>query len=223
MKKLSQEIFEELKSVLSGKSLDAIIPPFVYLIVNGQFGLLAAVISAGTAALAFGLFRLTQKQSWGYALGGLVSILLAGTLALIADNATNYFLPGIISNALILLIAVITLVIDKPMAAYVSHLTRGWKLQWFWLKEIKPAYREVTWMWTAFFLMRTVIQVTLYNASAVSTLVWANTLMGMPVKNVILVISLCHGIWPLKTLKGPGIDEYLSGKQPPYRGQNRGF
>jgi hypothetical protein len=223
MKKLSQEIVEELRSVLSGKSLDAIVPPFVYLIVNGQFGLLVAVISAGSVALAFGLLRLTQKQNWGYALGGLISILLAGTLALIADNATNYFLPGIINNALILVIAVITLVIDKPMAAYVSHLTRGWKLQWFWLKEIKPAYREVTWMWTMFFLMRTVIQVTLYNQSAVSTLVWANTLMGMPVTIVILIISYIYGIWRLKTLKGPGIDEYLSGKLPPYRGQNRGF
>lgn len=223
MKKLSQEIFEELRSVLSGKSLDAIVPPFVYLIVNGQFGLLAAVISAGTIALVFGLFRLTQKQNWGYALGGLIGVLVAGTLALIADNATNYFLPGIISNALILLIAVISLVIDKPMAAYVSHLTRGWKLQWFWLKEVKPAYREVTWMWTLFFLMRTVIQVTLYNQSAVSTLVWANTLMGMPVTIVILVISYVYGIWRLKTLMGPGIDEYLSAKLPPYRGQNRGF
>jgi hypothetical protein len=195
----------------------------VYLIVNGRFGLLAAVISAGSVALAFGLFRVTQKQSWGYALGGLVGILVAGTLALIADNATNYFLPGIISNALILMIAVITLVIDKPMAAYVSHLTRGWKLQWFWLKEIKPAYREVTLMWTLFFLMRTVIQVTLYNQSAVSPLVWANTLMGMPATIVILVISYVYGIWRLKTLKGPGIDEYLNGKLPPYRGQNRGF
>lgn len=223
MKKLSLEVLEELRSVLSGKSLDAIIPPFVYLIVNGQFGLVAAVISAGAVALAFGIFRLTQKQNWGYALGGLVSILVAGSLALIADNATNYFLPGIISNALILLIAVISLIIDRPMAALVSHLTRGWKLTWFWLKEIKPAYREVTWMWTLFFLMRTIIQITLYNQSAVSTLVWANTLMGMPVMIIILVISYVYGIWRLKTLKGPGIDEYLSGKKPPYRGQNRGF
>jgi len=223
MKKLSLEIIEELKSVLSGKTLDAIVPPFVYLIVNGQFGLLAAVISAATVALAFGVFRLTQKQSWGYALGGLVGILIAGTLALIADNATNYFLPGIISNAVILLIAVGSLVIDKPMAAYVSHLTRGWKLDWFWLKTIKPAYREVTWMWTLFFLMRTVIQITLYTQSDVSTLVWANTLMGMPVTIVILVISYVYGIWRLKSLKGPGIDEYLIGKQAPYRGQNRGF
>jgi hypothetical protein len=71
--------------------------------------------------------------------------------------------------------------------------------------------------------MRTVIQVTLYNQSAVSPLVWANTLMGMPATIVILVISYVYGIWRLKTLKGPGIDEYLNGKLPPYRGQNRGF
>lgn len=223
MKKLSLEILEELKSVLSGKSLDAIIPPILYLLVNGQFGLLAAVISAGLTALAFGVFRLSKKQNWSYAFGGLLGVVVAGTLALVANNATNYFLPGILSNALILILALVTLVIDKPMAAYVSHVTRGWTLDWFWLKEIKPAYREVTWMWTAFFLIRTLIQITLYNQSDVSTLVWANIVMGMPVTIVILILSYVYGIWRLKQLKGPGIDEYLHQALPPYRGQNRGF
>ena len=223
MKKLSQEIVEELRSVLSGKSLDAIVPPFVYLLVNGQFGLLAAVVSAGLTALAFGVFRISKKQNWTYAFGGLLGVIIAGTLALVANNATNYFLPGILSNALILVIAIGTLLIDKPMAAYVSHVTRGWTLDWFWLKEIKPAYREVTWMWTAFFLIRTLIQITLYNQSDVSTLVWANTVMGMPVTIVILILSYVYGIWRLKQLKGPGIDEYLHHATPPYRGQNRGF
>lgn len=223
MKKLGIEILEELNSVLSGKSLDAILPPFVYLFVNGQFGLTAAVVLAGLVALGFGLFRRLKKQSSSYALGGLVGVLLAGGLALIADNATNYFLPGILSNALILLIAVISLITDRPMAAYVSHLTRGWTLTWFWLKSIKPAYREVTWLWTAFFLMRTLIQITLYTQADVSALVWANTLMGLPVTIVILVISYVYGIWRLRTLKGPGIEEYNSGKQAPYRGQTRGF
>ncbi len=223
MKKLSLEILEELKSVLSGKSLDAIVPPLVYVVVNGQFGLMAAVLSAGLCALAFGLFRLSQKQNWVYAFGGFSGIVVAGTLALIANNATNYFLPGILSNVVILIVALGTLVIDKPMAAYVSHLTRGWTLEWFWLKEIKPAYREVTWMWSAFFVMRTLIQITLYTQHDVSTLGWANTLMGLPVTIVILVLSYVYGIWRLKQLKGPGIDEYVKKALPPYRGQTRGF
>lgn len=223
MKKLSQEILEELKSVLSGKSLDAIVPPLVYLVVNGQFGLLAGVVSAALTALSFGVFRISKKQNWSYAFGGLLGVAIAGTLALVANNATNYFLPGILSNALILVIAIVTLLIDKPMAAYVSHVTRGWTLDWFWLKSIKPAYREVTWMWTAFFLIRTLIQITYYNQSDVTTLVWANTLMGMPMTIVILILSYVYGIWRLKQLKGPGIDEYLNQATPPYRGQNRGF
>lgn len=223
MKKLILELKDELKMVLSGKSLDAILPPFIYIFVNGRFGLLAAVSVASSIALGFGLYRVTKKQSWVYALGGFVGVSLAGILALIADNASNYFLPGIISNALILGLAIISLVLDKPMAAYASHLTRGWKLSWFWLKSIKPAYREVTWIWTLFFLMRTSIQILLYTQNNIDTLVWANTLMGLPITILILVLSYLYGIFRLRSLKGPGIDEYLEDKLPPFRGQTKGF
>ncbi|KAF0227331.1 MAG: hypothetical protein FD133_1303 [Erysipelotrichaceae bacterium] len=223
MRKLGLEIFQELKTVLSGKILDAVLPALLFVILNGQFGLSVAVIGAGIAAFSFGVMRILRKQSFAYAFGGLVSVILAGSMALIADNATNYFLPGIISNAFILVLAIGSLLIDKPMAAYASHISRGWKIDWFWLKSIKPAYREVTWIWTAFFLMRTLIQLTLYSRNDVSQLGWANTLMGLPITIIVLVLSYIYGIWRLKTLQGPGIDEYMAKKEAPYRGQNRGF
>ncbi len=144
-------------------------------------------------------------------------------MALIAKNPSNYFLPGIISNAFVLILAVVSLIFDKPMAAYASHISRGWKIEWYWLKTIKPAYREVTWIWTTFFLMRTIIQLILYTKNALDQLVWANTLMGMPFTIFVLVLSYIYGIWRLKNLKGPGIDEYMANKSAPYRGQNRGF
>lgn len=209
--------------VLSGKTLDAILPPFIYIFVNGKLGLMLAVGLASSTALGFGLYRVFKKQNWLYAFGGFVGVSLAGALALIADNASNYFLPGIISNALILLLAIISLVLDKPMAAYASHLTRGWKLSWFWLKSIKPAYREVTWIWTLFFLMRTSIQILLYTQNNINTLVWANTLMGLPITILVLILSYLYGIFRLRSLKGPGIDEYLEDKLPPYKGQTKGF
>jgi hypothetical protein len=223
MKKLVLELKEELKMVLSGKTLDAILPPFIYIFVNGKFGLMLAVGLASSTALGFGLYRVFKKQNWLYAFGGFVGVSLAGALALIADNASNYFLPGIISNALILLLAIISLVLDKPMAAYASHLTRGWKLSWFWLKSIKPAYREVAWIWTLFFLMRTSIQILLYTQNNINTLVWANTLMGLPITILVLILSYLYGIFRLRSLKGPGIDEYLEDKLPPYKGQTKGF
>jgi len=218
-----KEILEELTSVLSGKTLDAIVPPLVFVIVNSMFGLTSAIIIALILSSTFALFRIVRKQSGIYALFGTLGILLAGTFACLADNATNYFLPGIVTNTFILILTVITLILDKPLAAYASHLTRGWRLDWFWRKDVKPAYREVTYMWSLFFLVRTIIQVTLFLSDNVDALVWANTIMGLPVTIVVLTVSYVYGIWRLRNLKGPGIDEYLENKTAPFRGQTRGF
>lgn len=218
-----KEILEELKSVFLGKTLDAILPPLLFAIVNGIFGLPYAILTSIFLSLTFGILRILRKQNWIYAFGGLVTITLAASFAYLANNAANYFIPGIFSNAFILLVTLVTLVLDKPIAAYASHLTRGWRLDWFWRKDIKPAYREVTWLWTLFFALRTTIQVTLFLSDNVDRLVWANTLMGLPVTTMVLVSSYVYGIWRLRKLKGPGIEEYVAGKAPPYKGQTRGF
>jgi intracellular septation protein A len=218
-----KEILEELTSVLSGKTLDAILPPLIFVTVNSMFGLTTAIIVALILSSTFGIVRLLRKQSGLYALFGTMGILLAGGFAYLADNATNYFLPGIVTNAFVLILSVITLFLDKPLAAYASHLTRGWKLDWFWRKDVKPAYREVTIMWSIFFLVRTIIQVTLFLSNNVDALVWANTIMGLPVTVTVLVLSYVYGIWRLRNLKGPGIDEYMENKTAPFRGQTRGF
>ncbi|PKM64757.1 MAG: hypothetical protein CVU96_01210 [Firmicutes bacterium HGW-Firmicutes-20] len=218
-----KEILEELTSVLSGKTLDAIVPPLIFVIINSMYDLTTAIFVALLISASFGIYRLIRKQSGLYAFGGSLGIILAGGFAYLANNATNYFLPGIVTNAFVLLLSLFTLTIDKPLAAYASHLTRGWKLDWFWRKDVKPAYREVTMLWSLFFLIRTIIQVTLFLSDNVDALIWANTIMGLPVTIVVLVLSYIYGIWRLRNLKGPGIDEYLENKNAPFRGQTRGF
>ena len=218
-----KDLFSEIKLIFTGKTLDAIIPPLIFVIINGYFGLSIAIIVSLVIALIFFIYRVVSKQSFSYALFGLVGILLAGGFAFVANNATNFFLPDIITNGFILLLSIGSLIINKPIAAYLSHLTRGWTLAWFWRKDIIPAYREVTYMWTAFFLIRTIIQVVLFIGNDVNALLWTSTIMGLPATFLILTISYVYGIWRLKQLGGPGIDEFDAKKQPPYRGQNRGF
>ena len=218
-----KDLFSEIKLIFSGKTLDAIVPPLVFVVVNGYLGLSIAIIVSLVIALIFFIYRVVSKQSFSYALFGLVGILLAGGFAFVANNATNFFLPDIITNGFILLLSIGSLIINKPIAAYLSHLTRGWTLNWFWRKDILPAYREVTYMWTAFFLIRTIIQVVLFIGNDVNALLWTSTIMGLPATFLILTISYVYGIWRLKQLGGPGIDEFDANKKPPYRGQNRGF
>ena len=218
-----QEIWEELKSVLSGSTMDAILPPIVFVIVNGLFGLEAAVVSALALAVILGVIRLIRKQSLGYALGGILGVGLAAGLALLTQEAASYFIPAIVSSGLLVLAAVVSNLIGKPLAAWVSHLTRGWPMAWFWRKDVKPAYREVTWFWALFFALRLGLQVFLYLQGEAGTLAWANTLLGWPVTIVVLVGSYIYGIWRLQKLGGPGVEEFEQGEEPPWEGQKRGF
>jgi hypothetical protein len=219
----NQEILEELTSILKGNTLDAILPPMIFVVLNNVVSLNLAIMGALGVAAAFGVYRVSKNQKSLYALTGFLGVALAGGFALIANNATNYFLPGIISNVFFLVVMFISILVGRPLAALASHITRGWTLKWFWRKDIKPAYSEVTWMWLALFIMRTSLQIYLYMQDNVVQLVWVNLLLGLPFTIFVLVLSYVYGLWRLKQLKGPGIEEFNAQKQPPYKGQTRGF
>jgi len=217
------EIIEELKTVLSSKTIDAILPPLFFVIINRIVSLDAAAIAAISVAIIIGIIRLAKKQPWKYALGGLFLVSLASGLSYITKSAASYFIPAIISSSVLLILALGSLIIKKPLAAWASHLTRGWPLEWFWRKDVKPAYTEVTWFWTAFLFMRLFIQITLYRLGESSNLTWANILLGWPFTISILIFSYIYGLWRLKNLGGPGVHEYKEDKDPPWEGQTRGF
>ena len=220
---LVKELFEEFKTVTSGKTFDALLPPLVFLLVNSFLGLNPAVIlSLGLAAL-LGTIRLLRNQTWYYALGGLLAVAAASGLAILTRSAAGYFIPSLISSTFLLLLAAGSLLAGKPMAAWASHLTRGWPLEWFWRQDIKPAYREVTIVWSGFFALRLIIQIILFRTGDAVRLGWTSTLLGWPVTVLVLVFSYIYGIWRLHSLGGPGVQEFQAGKRPPWEGQKRGF
>src|SRR6056297_4080643 len=217
------ELKDEIKTVLSGSTIDAILPPMVFVLINNIAGIIAAIISALLLSLILGIKRILKKESWKYAFGGFIIVSLASGLALVTKNTSNYFIGGAVGSGVFFLLAVISLIIGKPMAAYASHLSRGWPLDWFWREDVKPAYKEVTMFWAMFFLMRMAVQIILILKAKPDQLVWANTLLGWPVTLIILISSYVYGTWRLKKLKGPGVEEFIEGKEPPWKGQKKGF
>lgn len=218
-----REILEELNSVLKGKTLDALLPPLLFVLAQSRTTLINAVIIAIGLSLLIGLYRLFKRQAIAYAFGGLVTVLIASAFALFANNASNYYLPGILSTTFLFIVMFVSVLIDKPLAAFVSHLTRGWSLAWFWRKDIKPAYREVTWFWVAMFGLSAGVQWVYYLGSDLNQLVWVTSLFGLPFTVFVLIVTYVYGLWRLKKLRGPGIDEFNQNKQAPFRGQTRGF
>lgn len=218
-----REILEELRSVLSGKTLDAILPSLFFVVFNNLLGLEAASVIAISTALFFGVYRLRRKQNARYAFGGLLGVVIAVVFAYFAGSAADFFLPRIISSGAMVLVSLLTLFTRKPLAAWISHLTRGWPMDWFRRPDVLPAYREVTILWTLLMALRFMVQLQLYRGNDLNQIFVISTLMGTPGTIFVLVLSYVYGIWRLKNLQGPGVDEYLEGKPAPWRGQNRGF
>ena len=223
MKAALQDLRSEFQLIFRSKTFDAILLPLIFVVSSRQTTLSNAFFLTLAISTLFLLFRLLKKQKWIYSFAGTLGVILSGGFALLASNATNYFLPGILSNGFLLIISAVSLFIRRPMAIYLSHLSRGWELPWYFRTDIFPAYAEVTWMWTLLFVLRTFIQIYLYIQQEVTQLFIVNTLMGTPAIIVVLSLSYLYGIYRLKQLKGPGIDEYREQKQPPYVGQRKGF
>jgi len=223
MKKLFKEIFGELLLVFTGKSLDIIVPPLLFIALYKLWNLESALIGSLVLSVIFLVIRIYKKENLYYAFGGLFGVLFAVGMSYLNQNASNFFLPDIIGTGVLIVITTISLVFKKPLAALVSHITRGWSLDWFYRDDVRPAYKEVTIFWLTFFIVRLVIEITLFFNGSVDDLVIANIILGLPVTIGVLTISYIYGMWRLHNLKGPSVDEFRDKKEPPWRGQTRGF
>lgn len=220
-----EEILAELKTVFTGRSrwLDSLIPPVVFLILNSWRGLTFGVVGAVTSVGLITLVRLIKQQPIRYALAGMAGVVGATIIAQYSGRAEGYYLPGILTGLLTAILCLVSVMVKRPLVAWTSHLTRRWPLVWYWHSRVRPAYSEVTLAWMFFFGIRAVVQFNLYRQGAADTLGLVQLLTGWPAIIVLLVISYLYGLWRLRSLKGPSVDEYINLDEPPWQGQQRGF
>ena len=220
----ARELLEEFRAV-TGKVglLDTILPPILFLLLNGLAGFNAAMIGALSLSVVIAILRLRREQSLLYALAGLGSVGLAIALALLLGRSEGFFLPGIVNGGLTVALAFVSLLIRKPMVAWTSYLARRWPLDWYWHDQVRPAYTEVTVVWLIYFASKLFWQVSLFQGNAVDALTLVNTLTGWPATIALLVFSYLYGTWRLARLRGPSVEEFQNGAPAPWSGQRRGF
>lgn len=219
-----REVLEEFREVLgTGTLLDALFPPVLFLAVNATFGFQAAMWAALVPGMGVTMLRLWRRQSPTYALAGIGSVVLAIGIVWLLGRAEGFFLPDLISNGMILALAMISLATRRPLVAWTSHLARRWPLGWYWHPKVRPAYSEVTFAWTFFFASRLIWQLSLYQAQQAELLAWVNALTGWPAMIALLVGSYWYGTWRLGKLGGPSVEEYRQQSGPPWQGQRKGF
>ncbi len=220
-----REIGEELESVLFKRAnpLDSILPPVLFLIIYSLAGYSPAAFAALIMAAVLGIFRLLRGQNLWYALGGAAGVGLAILLTRWLGGEEGFFLPGLFSSFLTVILCVSSLVARKPLVAWSSFIARRWPLDWYWHPQVRPAYSEVTWIWTVYFAVRFVLQLDFFQAGATGGLALIQVVFGWPATVVLLIVSYLYGTWRLRRLGGPSVEEYRAGAEPPWQGQQRGF
>jgi hypothetical protein len=221
-----KELQEELKSVFSGRGvrlLDSFLPLLIFLITNPLFGVNLALWGSLAVAGLFAIVRILKRESLVYALGGLGGVLLAGVFVKLSGSESGFFLPGLISGAITVILCVISTAINRPLVAWSSFVARRWPLDWYWHPKVLPAYNEVTIIWAVAFSARLALEFWLFQQQAVSALGVTRVLLGWPYTVILLIASYLYGLWRLDQLRGPSVEEFKTGKEPPWEGQKRGF
>ncbi|CAG1016872.1 hypothetical protein ANAEL_05880 [Anaerolineales bacterium] len=221
----SRELLDEFRTVFAGRNsfLDAILPPILFLLVNGLAGFQAAMWSALGLSAAIAALRIIRKQSLIYALAGVGSVVAAIGIVWILGKSEGFFLPGLISGSMTLLLTIVSLVIRRPMVAWTSFIARRWPLDWYLHPQVRPAYSETTFGWAVFFAARLFLQYSVYQSEDVTLLTVTNFITGWPFTILLLVLTYLYGTWRLVKLQGPSVEEFKNNTPPPWQGQRRGF
>lgn len=220
-----RQLFDEVRGLLSGRAgvADGILSPLVFVVVNALVGLQPAVYAGMAVAFGIVLVRLATGRPLRYAMSGLFGTGIAIAVSARSGRAEAYFLPGIVTGAGTTVALLISVLVRRPLVAYVSWATRGWPLGWYWHERVRPAYGLVTWIWFAFFGVRTGVQTWLYLDGDVTTLGAVRIATGWPGLLALLAVTYLVGRRRLESLRGPSVEEFEEQAPPPWSVQAHGF
>lgn len=162
--------------------LDGSLPSAVFLvgyIVSGQ-QLRPAVIGAVAAGLLIAVLRIVRKQSLQQVLSGFLGVAFCAWFASRTGNAEDYYLPGLLINAVYGTVLAVSCLVGHPLLGYGVGAATGDVTGWRSVPEQRRAYALATWFFVAVFALRIVVQLPLYLAGSVAALGTARLFMGWP-------------------------------------------
>lgn len=148
-----------------------------WLLTNHNLGraLICAVVSGAVVAIV----RIVRKQSLQQVLGGFIGVALSAYIAHRTHRASNFFLPGIVINAVYLVALLISVVVRRPLIAYLGGLFSE-NFNWRENSAHRSAALRATWIWIGIFALKLAVQVPLLNADETAALGVAKFVMGYP-------------------------------------------
>ena len=161
--------------------VDSALPSLLFVVIFVfQKDLNLALITSVVAGLVLLVFRLFEKKSLTQVIGGFFGLLFSVFLTWRTNDASNFFLTGIITNLVYGLALFISLIVKRPLLGYIVGSLIGNTSGWLKDKLLVKAYTTITWIWVGVFSVRVAVQVPLYLSDNVAVLGPIKIFMGWP-------------------------------------------
>lgn len=159
--------------------IDSALPSMLFIVI---FVFQKNLNNALIASLALGgvllVIRLFERKSLTQVFSGFLGLSISVFLTWRTKDASNFFLTGIVTNAIYGFFLLISVLIRKPLIGYLVGSLVGDTTGWLKHPLLVRAYTTVTWLWVAVFGLRLLVQIPLYLNDSIALLGSVKIFMG---------------------------------------------
>lgn len=161
--------------------IDSALPSMLFIIIFVfQKDLNKALIASLILGFILLIIRVFERKSLAQVLSGFLGLSISVFLTWRTKDASNFFLTGIITNAVYGFFLLISVVIKKPLLGYLVGSLVGDTTGWLKHPLLVRAYSTVTWIWVGVFGLRLLVQIPLYLNDNIALLGSVKIFMGWP-------------------------------------------
>jgi hypothetical protein len=186
---------EKVLAAFGGKKglIDSGIPSVIFLVVFNVTDHLQSALFASVAVSALlTIIRLARRDTIQHALSGFVGVLICAWFANRTGNASDVYLPKLLTNLGYGTVYLIANLAGWPVLGLMLGPILGENLTWRNHPERKRAYLLASWLWVGMFFTRIAVQYPIYRSGNVNLLGTVNLAMGYP-----LFIATAYGSWQI--------------------------
>ncbi len=161
--------------------IDSALPSMLFIVIfvfqkNLNNALIASLVLGGVLLV----IRLIERKSLTQVFSGFLGVSISVFLTWRTKDASNFFLTGIVTNAIYGFFLLISVLIRKPLIGYLVGSLVGDTSGWLKHPLLVRAYTTVTWLWVAVFGLRLLVQIPLYLNDSIALLGSVKIFMGWP-------------------------------------------
>ncbi|HEU0131928.1 MAG TPA: DUF3159 domain-containing protein [Mycobacteriales bacterium] len=171
--------------------VDSMLPVAVFTVaVIVGASLSTALWGAAAAEVVIVAIRLVRRETLRHAFSGVFGVAIAAFFAAKTHNKANFFLPGILVNAVYAVAFVLSVVLRHPLVGVIMRLIWADRPKaWHEHPVVHRAYAEATLGWAAVSALRVVVQEALRRAHQTGLLGVAKIAMGYPLYLAALALT----------------------------------